>query len=98
LILKKIAEIFTTKYLLLLLIALGLYAFIEPYWLEDKTYTIVSHDIPEKFQKRIGSISCLPVMNSPKPPPHKLPIRTGYVNFGHPSLPIYRICAILRWI
>lgn len=23
---------------------------------------------------RIGSISCLPVMNSPKPPPHKFPI------------------------
>jgi hypothetical protein len=39
---------------------------------------------------RIGGISCLPVMNSPKPMPHKLLIRTGYVNFGHPSLPIYR--------
>jgi hypothetical protein len=29
-------------------------------------------------------------MNSRKPMPHKLPIRTGYVNFGHTSLPIYR--------
>jgi hypothetical protein len=27
-------------------------------------------------------------MNSPKPPPQKFPI--GYVNFGNPSLPIYR--------
>jgi len=31
---------------------------------------------------RIGSISCLPVMNSPQPLPQKLPIRTDYVNFG----------------
>lgn len=28
-------------------------------------------------------------MNSPKPP-HNFPIRTGYVNFRHPSVPIYR--------
>jgi hypothetical protein len=40
--------------------------------------------------KRIGSISCLPVMNSPKQQPHKLPIWTGYANFEYPSLPIYR--------
>ena len=38
----------------------------------------------------IGSISCRPVMNSPKPPPHKIPIRTFYVNSPNPSLPVYR--------
>jgi hypothetical protein len=46
---------------------------------------------PPRFNlERIVGISCLPVMNSPRPLPHKLPIRTAYVNFGHPSLPIYR--------
>ena len=39
--------------------------------------------------KRIGSISCLPVMNS-KQLPQKFPIMTAYVNFGHPSLSNYR--------
>jgi hypothetical protein len=39
--------------------------------------------------RRIGNISCMPVMNSPKPLPYKLPIRTDYVNFGYPSFPIY---------
>ena len=29
-------------------------------------------------------------MNPPIQQHHKLLIRTGYVNFGHPSLPIYR--------
>ena len=33
----------------MLLIALGLYPFIEPYWLEDKTYVVVNKDIPQKF-------------------------------------------------
>jgi uncharacterized protein len=28
---------------------IGLYAIIEPYWLQDKTYVIVSRDVPEKF-------------------------------------------------
>jgi hypothetical protein len=29
-------------------------------------------------------------MNPPIQQPHTFPIRTGYVNFGHPSLPIYQ--------
>ena len=38
----------------------------------------------------IGSISCLPVMNSPDPSPHKLRIRPAYVNFGPPRLADFR--------
>jgi uncharacterized protein len=33
----------------LFVIALGLYPFIEPYWLQNKTYVIVDRDIPQKF-------------------------------------------------
>jgi hypothetical protein len=33
-------------------------------------------------ERRIGNISCLPVMKSPKSPAHKLPIIMSYVNFG----------------
>jgi len=55
---------------------------------------LVKRNIDDRFAANvllwIGNISCLPVMNSPKPLPHKFPIRTAYVNFGHPSLPIYQ--------
>jgi uncharacterized protein len=33
----------------LFVIALGFYPFIEPYWLQNKTYLIVDQDIPPKF-------------------------------------------------
>jgi uncharacterized protein len=41
---KKIA-----RWLLLIVILLGLYTIIEPYWLMDKTYVIVNQDIAEQF-------------------------------------------------
>jgi uncharacterized protein len=49
LILNGIKMIKIAGCLLLFLIMLGLYTIIEPYWLQDKLYVIVSQDIPEKF-------------------------------------------------
>jgi uncharacterized protein len=49
LILKSPKRKIIARCLLLIVIILGLYTIIEPYWLMDKTYVIVNPDIPEKF-------------------------------------------------
>jgi uncharacterized protein len=46
---RKIARKTIRKYLLLFAAAFTLYAFIEPYWLQNKIYVIASQDIPRKF-------------------------------------------------
>jgi uncharacterized protein len=48
----------------LIVVALGLYPFIEPYWLQNKTYVIVDRDIPQKFHNTkiifLSDIHCGP--------------------------------------
>jgi uncharacterized protein len=48
----------------LAIIALGIYPFIEPYWLQNKTYVIVDRDIPPKFHNAkiifLSDIHCGP--------------------------------------
>jgi uncharacterized protein len=45
----KIARKTIGKYLLLFLAVLTLYAFIEPYWLQNMIYVIASRDVPPSF-------------------------------------------------